>query len=373
LARPPGNRVALALFPALVLVTARAGAEPVAPKAREVDDCAESPSAARRGLAVAAALVPGVVVHGTGHWVLCRPRTARKLLLYEGIGFGTLVGSLGGLALTGASPHTVGPFALGAIGGVGLFGVTFLADLYGVVAPEGGTGGPETRRLRLTLWTGVRRVEDRLFPHDWFGSQRLVWDVGLVSITPSFDFALDVRNQRYALEVAHRLSGKTARREAENGSFLDVALGASDHAYADEGFGFTTLELRADARLDLEAFDRNLTGSFAESSAGVARQWLRYDGFAGDTTNELLARIGFGMYLGWPGSVHGETKILYDHRRDTLSGGLRFPGVPAGYAGHLEQWTEVFFGSGYGAALEVQYGSAWVLGAYMLFRPGESP
>ena len=294
-------------------------------------------------------------------------------MLLEGIGLGSTLVSGAGLALTGASRYTVAPLAVGAIAGVGLFGITLLADIYGAMAPEGGTGSPETERARLTTWTGARYVHDPLFSHGLLLSHGFSWDAGLVSITPRFDLALDSSNRRYELALSRRLHGKTAARRASSGSLLDATIAISDHAYADDGFAMTTFDLKLEGRLDLDLIGRRLEGSFAEAELGYARQFIRYDGLRGDATDELLTRFGFGIYLGHPEGVHGEAKVAYNHRRDTFAGGFHLPGLPAGYLGHAEQRTELFFTHFVGAALEVGYGSALVLGAYLVLRPGARP
>lgn len=317
--------------------------------------------------------MPGVIVHGSGHWVAGRAKTARLLLLYEGIGLGSLGVSLVGLAATGASQYTVTPFAIGALGGLGLFGVTLLADVYGVLAPEGGTGAPETALPRLEIRSGLLYVYDPLFPHRYFWSHGFSLAAGGLRLSPSVELGLDAPTHRYSLFVARRLLGPGPHGAARSGTALDITAGVTDQAYHDEAFGLTALELRFDSRLDLGDLDSNLAGSFMESSLGYAREFLRYDGLEGDQTDELLARVGFGMYLGRPGGMHGETTFVYDHRRDTLAGGMRFAGVPAGYAGHLEQRTRLFFSSSFGAELELDYGSAFTTGISLLFRPGARP
>jgi len=332
-----------------------------------------APSPGRRALALTAALVPGVLVHGSGHWVSGRAKTARLLLLYEGIGLGSAAVSLGGLALTGASQYTVTPFAIGALGGLGLFGVTLLADLYGVLAPEGGRGAPETELPLLEIHAGLVHVYDPLFSHEYFWSQGFSLEAGPLRLSPSIELGLDAPTYRYSLFVARRLVGPGVNQAARSGTSVDVTLGATDHAYHDDGFGLTAFELRFDSRLDLGDIDANLAGSFAESSLGYARELIRYDGAPADQTDELLARVGFGIYLGSPGGVHGETVIVYDHRRDTLAGGMHFAGVPAGYAGHLEQRTRLYFAPGFGAELQFDYGSAFVSALSLLFRPGARP
>lgn len=317
--------------------------------------------------------MPGALVHGSGHWVAGRAKTARLLLLYEGIGLGSAGVSLIGLAATGASQYTVTPFAIGALGGLGLFCATLLADVYGVLAPEGGTGAPETELARFEIRSGLLYVYDPLFPHRYFFSHGFSLEAGWLRVTPSFELGLDAPTHRYSLFVAHRVLGPRLDRAARSGTALDVTAGVTDHAYHDDAFGLTALELRFDSRLDLGDLDSNLAGSFVDSSLGYAREFLRYDGLEGDQSDELLARVGFGIYLGGPGGVHGETALVYDHRRDTLAGGMRFAGVPAGYAGHLEQRTRLFLAPSFGLELQFDYGSAFTTGLSLLFRPGARP
>jgi hypothetical protein len=74
--------------------------------------------------------------------------------------------------------------------------------------------------------------------------------------------------------------------------------------------------------------------------------------------------MAFGAYLG---QGQGELKLGYNHRRDTLAGGLRPPGVGAGYLGFLSQRSELYFGT-FGVATEVAYGSALMGSAFLLLR-----
>ena len=61
------------------------------------------PTPGEQALAGAAAFFPGVLVHGTGSYVLGRPETGTPLLWMEVGGLGLTVGSLTALALTGAA------------------------------------------------------------------------------------------------------------------------------------------------------------------------------------------------------------------------------------------------------------------------------
>lgn len=348
----------------LLLVAGSARAETPRPS-RLAREC--TVDEVRRALAIGSSLVPGVLVHGAGHWVLCDPKTARKLLVLEGAGAGSLLVSLGGLAASGASRYVVAPLAVGALGGLGLFTTTWLADIYGVVAPDGGFGAREPTTPKLTLQSGLRAVYDPLFQTRWLLSQSFALDAGHFWISPRLDAAPDGVHRRYALLVGRRVLGATLDSQRPARWSVDVKLGVRDFRESEEGFGTSSAEVAFAGRMDLGELGRTLEGAFGFAEFGYSREWHRFDGAPGYDWESLLGRWGFGVYLGH-GPVRGEASLAYDHRRDTVAGGLHLPGIAAGYAGFLEHRTELYFGRHFGAAVEVFYGSAFVGSGYFLMR-----
>src|SRR5688572_4496313 len=71
----------------------------------------------KRGWAVGASILPGVVVHGSGLWVAGDRRGARRLAIAEAIGLG--LAALGGLpiGISGGAPETMPGLALVIPGG----------------------------------------------------------------------------------------------------------------------------------------------------------------------------------------------------------------------------------------------------------------
>lgn len=337
---------------------------------------ATSPCGTNRALGVAVAVVPGVVVHGLGHFVTCEPAIGRRLLFLQGVGVTTTVLSGVGLALSGASRYVVAPLALGAIGGVGLFAISYLADVYGVLSPSTGIGSPARHTPALVLQSGVRLLHDPLFPTSFLLSQGFLLDAAGFWLAPRIDASPDGRHRRYALAAGHPLFGAHGDRRLHRPWWVDLRVALRDFAESREGFGMTSAEVALVSRVDLELLGHTLRGSFGLAELGYSREWHRFDGAPGFTWDALLARVGFGTYLGGAvdpasGAVHGvqgETFFAYDHRRDTVAGGMRVSGIPAGYLGFLEQRTELYFGPRFGAALELQYGSAAVVSGYFLMR-----
>lgn len=97
--------------------------------ARDPTCAQDKPSDSRRGLSVAASFVPGILVHGSGHFVSGQTRTGWKLLGAEGIGLGLALAGVGGTAITGATRRFIAPMVLGIVTGGALLMISALADI----------------------------------------------------------------------------------------------------------------------------------------------------------------------------------------------------------------------------------------------------
>jgi hypothetical protein len=348
------------------------GASEVAPASEDVpprsDPSALSP--ARRAAHVAAAVGPGAVVHGAGHVAAGRTATAEKLALAQGVGLGGMVFGLGGLALTGASRYLVAPFALTTIAGGALFFLPWAADVYGTATHPDGSGHAPTFAPLLVSELGHRYVYDPQFRYRHFLVQGADLRLGRLRVAARGWFALDDENARVRLLVGHRLSGPTPTSRAPDGSFVDVEAAFTHHRFDSDGFRVVTGEVALAGRRDLARLDANLTGAFVEGGAGLALQRFEYRipsmTLPADHEDLLLARFGFGFYLG-SGERWGEALLFYDHRHDDYAAGLKVPGLGSGVAGHLGAEARWFFGA-LGVRGEVQAGSAWLGGVSLLVR-----
>ncbi|HET9956509.1 MAG TPA: hypothetical protein VFQ61_18515, partial [Polyangiaceae bacterium] len=288
----------------------------------------------RRTLAIGAAVVPGAVVHGAGHFVACERETAKKLALAEAAGVGALLTSGVLLLLTGASQYVVAPLAVGAVTGGSVFGLSYLADVYGVVA-DNDQAAPRAARLRVEA--GFSYVYDPHFSYRTFISQGFRLQEGRYWLAPQIMSSLDAHNRRYGARAGYRVLGGARPTQVASisrlapRSWLDVALGAYDHGYGESGFSLTGVEAALLGHLELSALGaRTLRGAFAEGELGYARLWTRFDGLPDLPNDQLLARFMFGFYWGRGQALEGQTQFGYDHRRDTLAGGLKPAGIAAG-------------------------------------------
>jgi hypothetical protein len=344
-----------------------------APRAARAEEADRSPG--QKALAGGAAIVPGLVVHGSGHFVAGDTRTGYRLLALEGVGLGTLALGFVPIVATGASRRIVGPAAALSVVGAGIFLISAFADLYGVLAPRGGTGGPSGIAPVFGAEAGYRYVYDPVFARRHFAVYQLDYRSGDWRLHPSAWFDLEGSTSRLRAPVVFRIAGpKPAPAPvSSDGSYLEVEAALTRHAEIADHFLTTTFELSVQGRLDMQRVAPSLAGSFAELGVGWAAQRYAYHvkGAAADVGDLLLARFGYGMYLGFPGRARGEVMLYYDHRHDDFAAGLKIPGIPSGVAGHFGIEGRAFVSDRWGFSAEAVAGSAYVIGASLLFRHGE--
>jgi len=333
------------------------------------------PDPAKASLAAAAAIVPGLVVHGSGHFVAGDPRTGSKLLVLETIGLGTLSVGFVPIVLSGASRRLVGPAAALSVVGAGIFAISALADLYGVLAPRGGTGAPSHLSPLLQTEIGLRYVYNPVFSYRDFIVYGVDYRPGRWRVHPAAWFALDDSTSRVRVPLGYRLIGPTSGGPPvlRDASSLDLETAVTRQADLPDRFVTTTAELSINGRLDMQRIAPSLTGSFAEMGLGFAGQNYHYKvkGAASDVGELLLARFGYGIYIGWPRAARGEIMVYYDHRHDDFAAGLKLHGLGSGVAGHFGIEGRAYLTDHWGFSAEAMAGSAYVTGLSVLFRHGD--
>jgi hypothetical protein len=320
-----------------------------------------------RVLPAAAAVVPGVVVHGAGHYAAGESETAKNLLLMQGIGLGVFLS--GGLTIvfTGASRYLVA--------------TSYVADIYGTVQSEGDAA---TTRYRLPArWEtelGYRRIEDPQFAYRDFVVQRVSRQIGPLKLSPSGWFSTRGDTARYRAEAQWRLlqqpelrcwCGDFSRIPPRDISHLDLTLAVTHQRHRPEHFAKSSVEMSLDGRYDLARLGRTLRGSFIELGAGYALGRIDYDltgiSVPHDLEHLLLGRIGFGVTLRGLSKPGSEFLAYYDHRHDDYVAGLKLTGIGSGVIGHFGLATRWFFSENVGVLLDAQVGSAYLAGASLLF------
>jgi hypothetical protein len=303
-------------------------------------------------------------------------------LKFEALGLGALLVGGAVLAGTGASRRTIEPAILTAAAGGGLLATSWLADLYGVLAPKGGAGAPLRVLPFVEAQLGARAVDNPTVPGRFFLGPSFDVRLGGWRLSPGAWLPIDGKDQsRYAGEVAYRVAGPraTSAHVVPDGSSFDVVLGVIHHRYAEDAHGavpgasfdMTTVDLHLAGRYDLRRVAPSLAGAFVEGAAGVGLGAYHYPVVGTTEANSILiARFAFGFDVGHRADRWGQARIFYDHRHDDFAGGLKMPGLGSGALGYFGVEGTAYVSRAWGVRGELQAGSAWLGGLGIVRRFG---
>lgn len=305
-----------------------------------------------RALAVGAAIVPGVIVHGSGHWVAGDRPTAKRLALAQLCGLG--LAALGGLpiAISGGAPEMMPGLALLVPGG-GLFLTSWFADLYGAAGGARLDGTPRTAPARVEIEAGYLVVTDARAgaTHAATLAARGWIDRGHVAIAGWAGAGA----RELGGELGVRVLGGRPGREARDSTAVDVVAGALDRRFDADGIHTTTFTVAARARYDLARIAPSLAGSFTTLELGVGRERLRLAHAPDDVSGVMLGRFGYGVGIG----DVAEVEVFYDHRHDALAGRLVLDAGVNGFVGHVGLRAAAYRGR-WGVTGGVEVGAHWV-------------
>lgn len=318
------------------------------------------PTRGRRVIATAAAILPGVVVRGSGHWLVDDRRTAKRLLVIEGVGLG--LAALGGLPLgiSGGAEETLPGLAL-LVPATGLLFTSLAADVWGAAGGAGIAGTPAPPSA-LDASLGYSFVGDPRVPFANLATVDASAWLGPAQLRASGWLGDSTWQARATAGLRVYGPRPGARRDDGDTSALDLAVSVAEERRADQGLRIASGEAAVLAHIDLARIGPTLHGTFATIGMGFGAERVRYTASGtADTSGLMSARIGWGFVLG---DLRGtgralETEIYYEHRRDTLAGGLTLHIPFNGFIGYVGAVTTAWHGR-YGVSARLDAGSAYV-------------
>lgn len=322
-------------------------------------------STARRLAAIGASIFPGVLLHGSGSYVLGERRAAKRLAIAGGIGWGALIVGGAAVGITGGNPEVTIVGVPLIIAGAGTMMSTWLSDIYWAA------GG---RRVGLTQSHAPSPWSIDLgttYLHDTYRERALARAAGRIElgrIGLGASTLLDAEGQARtgALEARVRLLGVAATGEnLEDATRLWIRAAVRRHEDDDDMVEISTVEADVGIRLELRRLDRNLRNTFLDLAIGMGVEHVRFAGAATDNDTLFLGRFAWGLFLG----KHSEATVFYDHRRDSLAGGIAASRA-AGFVGSVGANTDLRLGGPFSLIAELEIGSGWVTTAGLRYHGG---
>lgn len=312
-------------------------------------------------LGSAAAVFPGIAIHGLGHYIAGDNKTAFKLARYQLIGLGMMAASGLYLGLSAGSRYGNEITIPLLVSGSGIFINTWLADIYGTAS--GGTSRTYLVPPKLSLSAGYGYVRDSIFDFDHFSVTEANLRFGDFSVNPLLWTALTANNQRARLPIRYALN----KDHLGQGFELQAAL--TYHHFGDDGFSNYTGEVGIGFRIDNSRFGAPLAGSYTSLSIGYGLERTHYElDLEPENQALLLGRSAFGIYLPKGGYIES----YYDHRRDDFAAGLS-PGTAngSGFLGHFGLELRQPLNSRISLRARGELGAAWLFSSGLEFNFGD--
>jgi hypothetical protein len=324
-----------ALASAILLAAAPVHAEADPPPRGSVEDAnpdTDTDTGIKEGaispgvLPTLAAVVPGLLIHGSGHYVGGDKEAAVQLLKWQAIGLSLAAASGLYLRLSGGSRYGNELTIPMLVSGSGLMINTFVADVFG--SAGGGTKQHFKKPGKQAASIGYGYINDPQFSYRHFTRAEARLTLGSVRAEPLLWVAMDDDNQRARLPLTYRILGNA------QGETLEASTAFTYHHFGSEDFSTYVSELNVGGRVEMQRLGESLRGSFSTMSVGLGLQVTSFnvDGLGNDIHALLLAHFGYGFYLPRSGELEG----YYEHRRDTFTAGSS-PGSRngSGFLGHF--------------------------------------
>ena len=312
----------------------------------------EEVSTRRRVAAVFAAIFPGFILRGTGSYLVHERRTARRLAKTAAIGLGGV--ALGGLpvALSNASSYTI-PLIPVALVGTGLALTSWFSDIAVAAGAEHTFGRPRAAPP-WSLEVGTTWLHDA-YRERGLATATGTLELGRFGVGAGTLLDAEGKSRDGDAELRFRILGAPATGTLiHDGSRLYARAGTRIHRDDDDRVTLATGDAELLGRLDLVHVDRVLEGTFVDLSTGIAVERASYAG-THDYGSVLLGGFAWGVYLG----ERGEAKLFYDHRRDSIAGGIA-AWRAAGFVGSVGANVDVLVSPRWAVRTEVEVGNAWV-------------
>ncbi len=314
-------------------------------------------------LSGAASLFPGIILHGSGHFVAGDRETAKDLFIIESGSLFAFLGFSAYFGYTGASSKVSGPVVpLIATSGT-VFLLSWFADIYGstVGMNRSNIGINISRRRYIKLITGYLYVDDVQFDYRGFLHYGFEIRYNAFFLKPVIWQSRDDNNARYLVEAGYELAGPSGVVFKDHRGILRAGplFRGGYHDYNDYGFNKKWIDICVTSEFSPGAIWKSLRGSRIFFEWGYNREWVTFtviDKSPVFETDQVLFKSGFGIDLGNLYSPAGSISFYYNHRRDDFTGGMT-----GGFTGYVGLKGEVAIMKRFSLSLDYSYGAARVL------------
>jgi hypothetical protein len=299
-------------------------------------------------------IVPGLFLHGSGHYLSGRKEEGVKLMKTQGLALGGFVLSMFGIIYTAGSGITSPVlYPMASFSGA-LFAMTWFSDVLGVSGVSGSLDPSRPMQKQSFLDFHFAHQEDHQSPYHRF-----------LNFTAQYgrdDFFLSLMSDQeaYGGYQDYHLKGGYNLKSSEN---LELyVMGGMRRQQSEEGIALTHLEMPLHVDLDLGWFIRTLKHVYFQNWISYGYQWFHFNGKTDFINDMSIGQMSFGQRLRFYFTDYLQIGTGYHRENNQLLGGTDFllmvfhHDLRFDYKGFLSHW-KVSHGLGYrlSGSLGVQF------------------
>lgn len=282
------------------------------------------------------AIVPGLLLHGSGHYLSGRKVEGAKLMKTQGLALGGFVLSMFGIIYTAGSGITSPVlYPMASFSGA-LFAMTWFSDVLGVSGLSRSLDRSRPIQKQSFLDFHFAHHEDHQSPYHRF-----------LNFTAQFgmdDFFLSLMSDQEASGgyQDYHLKGGYNLKSSEN---LELyMMGGMRRQQSEEGIALTQLDMPLHVDLDLGWFIRTLKHVYFQNWISYGYQWFHFNGKTDFIHDMSIGQMSFGQRLRFYFSDYLQVGTGYHRENNQLLGGTDFllmvfhHDLRFDYKGFLSQW-----------------------------------
>lgn len=276
------------------------------------DDTSEI-SPPKRVKGVVGSIIPGVLLHGSGHYLMGEKETGKKILKIEGYSFLTGVSSLVALGLLGNADETSGVLIPISMLSFGTFAATWLFDVIGTTGLSNQLSVGQHPYKQSFVNFSYSQQDNNQSPYYTFYSGRLQYGNNqfFAQVNTEVEESLDYR------EFAFKGGYNIMQKDYTN---LYV-IPESKYRYSTEGFSIAQFDLQLEMDINLAKLSNTLKNVYFVNTIGYGNSQFNFEGSGFDYSNNMMI-ISQGIRFSVNKVLDVSTK--YIRREDGFIGGRDF-------------------------------------------------
>lgn len=229
---------------------------------------------------IAGSIFPGVLLHGSGHYLMGEKETGKKLLKIQGISLLSGAGSLVALSLLGNADETAGILIPMTMLSFGTFAATWLFDIIGTTGLSNRLSVGQHPYQQSFINLSYHNQDNNQSPYYNFYGGRFQYGTEKLFA----QFYAEVEESADYQEFVFK-GGYNIRPKKYSNLYL---IPEAKYRYSSEGFSISQVDLQLEMDINLAKISKTLKNVYFVNSLGYGNSRFNFEGSGFDFSNNLM-------------------------------------------------------------------------------------